>query len=131
MRERGILGQFDYFLFLAALLLAFLGVLGIHNAGSSALENGIFLRQLVMSGLILGGPRQLAMSEMEMPGTTSQMVWRAGGGSLELPETTSQLATSEAGGPRQLRRAIKSPPKMEMVMSERAMRRRPPRRQQK
>ena len=54
MRERGILSQFDYFLFLAALLLAFLGVLGIHNAGSSALENGIFLRQLVWVGLGVG-----------------------------------------------------------------------------
>lgn len=54
MRERGILSQFDYFLFLAVLLLAFLGVLGIHNAGSSALENGIFLRQLVWIGLGVG-----------------------------------------------------------------------------
>ena len=54
MRERGILSQFDYFLFLAVLFLAFLGVLGIHSAGAPVQESGIFLRQLVWIGLGVG-----------------------------------------------------------------------------
>ncbi len=50
--ERGILTQFDYALFLGALLLALLGALGIYNASSGGGDYSIFLRHILW--IVLG-----------------------------------------------------------------------------
>ncbi len=52
--ERGILTQFDYALFIGALILALLGALGIYNASPESGDNSLFLRHLLWISLGVG-----------------------------------------------------------------------------
>ena len=52
--ERGILTQFDYALFLGALILALLGALGIYNASPESGDYSFFLRHLLWISVGVG-----------------------------------------------------------------------------
>ncbi|MDA2934487.1 rod shape-determining protein RodA [Acidobacteria bacterium AH-259-D05] len=54
MSARGFLSNFDYFLFLAALILALIGALGIYNAGVEEGDYSLFARHLLWIGLGVG-----------------------------------------------------------------------------
>ncbi len=52
--ERGILTQFDYTLFIGAVILALLGALGIYNASPESGDYSLFLRHLLWLSLGVG-----------------------------------------------------------------------------
>lgn len=54
MSARGFLSQFDYFLFLAALILALIGALGIYNASAEGGDYSLFVRHILWIGLGVG-----------------------------------------------------------------------------